>query len=121
LVAREFRDGDASSSDTFSPTTPLAVVKMLIVLSLLHDWQWHQSMLVMLFTSSSNINCADRDPTLGYACQVNLEVASVFGFFENAYQDNVLQPLNGTSSSLMFARDQGTIFKHKTEKAFSAY
>ena len=37
MVAREFRDGDASSSETFSPTTPLAVVKMLIVLSLLHN------------------------------------------------------------------------------------
>ena len=36
LVACEFRDGDASSSDTFSPATPLAVIKMLIVLSLLH-------------------------------------------------------------------------------------
>ena len=36
LVAREFRDGDASSYETFSPTTPVAVVKMLIVMSLLH-------------------------------------------------------------------------------------
>ena len=36
LVAREFRDGDASSYETFSPTTPLAVVKMLIVMSLIH-------------------------------------------------------------------------------------
>ena len=38
LVAREFRDGDCSSAETFSPTTPLAVVKMLIVLSCM-DWQ----------------------------------------------------------------------------------
>lgn len=36
LVAREFRDGDASNYETFSPTTPLAIVKMLIVMSLLH-------------------------------------------------------------------------------------
>jgi hypothetical protein len=36
LVGREFRDGDASSYETFSPTTPVAVVKMLIVMSLLH-------------------------------------------------------------------------------------
>ena len=32
----KFRDGDASNYETFSPTTPLAVVKMLIVMSLLH-------------------------------------------------------------------------------------
>ena len=40
LVAREFRDGgasNASNADSFSLTTPLASVKMLIVLSLLHD------------------------------------------------------------------------------------
>eukprot|EP00435_Cladocopium_sp_Y103_P036470 s676_g9.t1 len=37
LVAREFRDGDASSAETFSPTTPLAVVKLLVVMSLLHN------------------------------------------------------------------------------------
>ena len=36
LVARELRDGDASSYATFSPTTPLAVIKMLVVMSLLH-------------------------------------------------------------------------------------
>jgi len=36
LAAREIRDGDASNYETFSPTTPLAVVKMLIVMSLLH-------------------------------------------------------------------------------------
>lgn len=36
MVAREFRDGDCSNAETFCPTTPLAVVKMLIVLSLLH-------------------------------------------------------------------------------------
>ena len=36
LVAREFRAGDASNAETFSPTTPLSVVKMLIVLSLVH-------------------------------------------------------------------------------------
>jgi hypothetical protein len=33
----------------YQQNTTSPVVKMLIVLSLLHDWQWHQSMLVMLF------------------------------------------------------------------------
>ena len=37
LVAREFRDGDCSSTETFSSTTPLVIVKMMIVLSLVHD------------------------------------------------------------------------------------
>ena len=37
FVAREFRDGDASTSAPVSPTTPLALVKMLMVLGLLHD------------------------------------------------------------------------------------
>ena len=36
LVAREFRDGDYSSDETFILTTPLVIVKMLIVLSLIH-------------------------------------------------------------------------------------
>ena len=33
---REFRAGDGSNAETFSPTTPLSVVKMLIVLGLVH-------------------------------------------------------------------------------------
>ena len=37
LVAREFRSGDASNVSTFSPTSPLSAIKMLIVLSLLHN------------------------------------------------------------------------------------
>ena len=37
LVAREFRDGDCSHIDTFSPTTPLPIVKLLIFLSMLYD------------------------------------------------------------------------------------
>ena len=37
LVAREFRDGDCSHIDTFSPTTPLPIVKLPIILSMLYD------------------------------------------------------------------------------------
>lgn len=37
MVAREFRDGDCSHIDTFSPTTPLPIVKLLIILSMLYD------------------------------------------------------------------------------------
>ncbi|CAL1141687.1 unnamed protein product [Cladocopium goreaui] len=37
LVARGFRDGDCSHIDTFSPTTPLPIVKLLIILSMLYD------------------------------------------------------------------------------------
>eukprot|EP00435_Cladocopium_sp_Y103_P019244 s76_g4.t1 len=36
LVAREFRGNDCSSAEIFSPTTPLAIVEMLIVLGILH-------------------------------------------------------------------------------------
>ena len=36
-MARDFRDGDCSSAETFRPTTPLVIAKMLIVLSLFMD------------------------------------------------------------------------------------
>jgi len=56
--------------------------------------------------------------------QVNLEVASVFGFFENAYQDNVFAASEWNKFFIDvctrhgYESFQGTIFKHQTEKAF---
>ena len=37
LVAREFRGASASSEETFSPTNPLSVIKMLLATALIHD------------------------------------------------------------------------------------
>jgi hypothetical protein len=80
LVGREFRDGDASSYETFSPTTPVAVVKMLIVMSLYMALPLHQLMLEMLFFKSHKLLWCSLKFLCGRCVQVIVEKENNFGY-----------------------------------------
>jgi len=91
------RDGDASSAETFSPTTPLAVVKMLVGLSLLHDVAIASLDVGDDFLQVPQTSTVSPRSLHGHYNIENVQQENVFGFCSDVCQVNVWQPLNGTN------------------------
>ena len=123
LVAREFRDGDASSYETFSPATPLAVVKMLIVMSLLHGLaiasvdvgdaflQVPQSSLVLIEVPLWALRASGGEGRQFWVLKRCLPGQRVAASECNKFFTEICERHH-------FENFQGTIFKHKKQKAY---
>ena len=123
-MAREFRDGDCSSAETFSPTTPLVIVKMMIVLSLIHE------------LAIASLDVADAFLQVPQQTTVLIEIpkwAQQSGEHGSGMQFWILKRcLPGQRAAASewnkyftkicerhdYINFQGTIFKHKDEMAF---
>jgi hypothetical protein len=124
LVAREFRAGDCSSTETFSPTTPLVIVKMMIVLGLVHD------------LAVASLDVGDAFLQVPQSTMVLIEIPTwAVGAEGNGDQGQfwiLKRCLPGQRAAASewnkffvevcerygYETFQGTIFKHRTERAY---
>ena len=123
MVAREFRGQSASTEETFSPTTPLVLVKVLMVISLVRNLLmsaldvsdaflqvWQKENVVV--SVPNWVRMAASDPSL-----VFWQLRKCLPGQRNAatrWNDHLTQLLE----ELNFTHMQGTIFRHREREIF---
>lgn len=105
LVAREFRGGEASAEETFAPTSPLSVAKVLLVFALL------RSLLIGVFDISFVFLQCSGESLPMWKCRAGsrnggcpMTQTFIVGFCANAYLDNGTRLFDGMSSSERFVK-----------------